>query len=81
MRYLVLLFLISCSASHNEVKGYKMPPELEGCKVFVLNNGGFIESKDLYIIKCPSQQPTVSWTRSCGKTCSTVEYVQLIENQ
>ena len=78
MRYLVLLFLISCSAKHEELKDYKMPPELEGCRVFRINNGGFTESKELYIIKCPKEQPTVSWTRSCGKACTTNEFAKMV---
>ena len=78
MRYVLLFFLISCSAKHEELKDYKMPPELEGCRVFRINNGGFAESKELYVIKCPNSQPTVSWVRSCGKSCSTTEYVQVI---
>lgn len=80
MRYLALLFLISCSASHDEIKGYKMPPELEGCKVFRISDGGPSPTV-LHIVKCNNIQPVVSWSRRCGKTCSTVEYVQLIEDQ
>jgi hypothetical protein len=57
-----------------------MPPELEGCKVFRISDGGPSPTV-LHIVKCNNTQPVVSWNRSCGKTCTTTEYVQLIENQ
>lgn len=76
MRYLVLLFLISCSASYKEETGYKMPPELKGCKVFKLEDGG-PSSTILYVVKCPNQQPSVSWGENCGKNCSSRKHVQV----
>ena len=78
MRYLFLLFLISCSATHEEVTGFKMPPELEGCRVFRVDNGGPSRTV-LHLVKCNNTQPTVNWTRSCGKTCTTTEVAQLVE--
>jgi hypothetical protein len=77
MRYLALLFLISCSASYNEERDYKMPPELEGCRVFKLEDGG-PSPTTLYVIKCPNDQPSVSWGENCGKSCSHRNHVQVV---
>lgn len=77
MRYLFLLFLISCSASYTEETGYKMPPELEGCRVFKLEDSG-PSSTILYVVKCPDQQPSVSWGENCGKNCSVRQHIKLV---
>lgn len=77
MKYLALLFFISCSASYTEQKDYKMPPELEGCRVFKLENSG-ASPTILYVVKCPNQQSSVSWGENCGKNCSSRKHVQVV---
>lgn len=75
IKYLVLIFFIfSCSPYYKSKPDYSLPPELDGCKVFLISDG----SKDLYVIKCPNEQPTVSWERSCGKQCITTEHLKVV---
>jgi hypothetical protein len=78
MKYLVLLFIIACSPSYKKLPDYAMPPELEGCKVFTISDGG-MASPNLYVVKCPNQQPTTSFMRSCGNGCTKREYVQVTQ--
>lgn len=74
MKYFVFLFIISCSPYYKSMNDYKLPPELEDCKVFIINDG----SKDLFVVKCPNNQTTTSWTRSCGKNCTTTEHLTTV---
>ena len=74
----LLLVLVSCSPSSQEKPNYSMPPELEGCKVFTISDGG-MTSPNLYVVKCPNQQPTTSFMRSCGNGCTKREYVQVTQ--
>lgn len=63
MRYFLLLFFVSCSYSgtYEEVTDvYTMPPELEGCKVFVLSSGGRCCQKVLHVLKCPKEHPIIA---------------------
>lgn len=77
MKYLLLFFLVSCSSSHEEVKGFKMPPELNGCKVFRLNNGG-LNPTVLYVVKCTSKSPATVSLDNCGKNCKVKKYSQIL---
>ena len=74
----LLLLLVSCGSSYQEKTGYSMPPELQGCKVFSISDGG-MTSPNLYVVKCPNQQTTTSFMRSCGKSCTKREYVQVTQ--
>lgn len=75
MRYLPLLFLaIACSKGYKPQPDYPMPPEMNGCKVYTITDG----SKELYVVHCPNAMTTTSWTRSCGKNCTTTEHVTLV---
>lgn len=77
MKYLLLLLIISCSPSYENMPHYAMPPELKDCKVFTISDGG-MTSPNLYVVKCPNEQPTTSFIRSCGKNCTRREYVQVV---
>ena len=75
MKYLFLIiFLAACSPYHKEKKEYSLPPELKDCKVFVVSDG----FKNLYIMKCANEQPTVSWVVSCGKNCYTTVHSKIL---
>lgn len=80
MKYIPLLFLaLACAGpKHEELPDYSLPPELKDCKVFVIRDGG-LNSKELYVVRCPNTMTTTSWTRHCGKSCSTTEHVTLVE--
>jgi hypothetical protein len=72
MKYLPIIFLaIACSPYHKPRVGYSVPPELSDCKIFTISDGW----KELYVVKCPNADTTTSWTRSCGKNCTTTEHV------
>lgn len=74
MKYLPLLFLLSCGgADYEKLPDYKFPPELKDCVVYRISGG-----KELYVVKCPNEQPSVSWQRSCGKNCITREHSQVV---
>lgn len=75
MRYILLLFLsLACAPSHKVEEDYSLPPELIDCKVYTISDGW----KELYVVKCPNEQPTTNWDRSCGKNCKTTEHVRII---
>lgn len=74
MKYIPILFLLACSPYHKTHTDYSLPPELIDCKVYTISNG----FKDLYVVKCPNQQPITNWDRSCGKNCKTTESIRVI---
>lgn len=79
MKYLPLLFLaLACGPRHEELPDYSMPPELKGCKVFLIKDGG-VTAKELYVVKCPNATITTSWNKNCGKNCKTTEHVTLVQ--
>jgi hypothetical protein len=78
MRYLPIIFLaIACSPQHKELPEYSLPSELKDCKVFSIRDGG-LGAKELYVVKCPNATTTTSWTRTCGKNCTTTEHLTLV---
>lgn len=75
MKYLFLIiFLAGCSAYHEEKTEYSLPPELKDCKVFIVSDG----KKELFVIKCPNEQPAVSWEKICGKNCYTTVHSKIL---
>jgi hypothetical protein len=74
MKYLFLIFsIISCSPYYKPKTDYKLPPELDDCKIFEISDG----SKALYVVRCSRDDVAVSWDRSCGKNCTTREYASM----
>lgn len=62
-----VLFLASCTPGYNDNTGsYKLPTELQDCKIFELN-GGAGNLTTLYVVRCPNS--SVTTTSSCGKNC------------
>lgn len=79
MRYIPILFLVlACSPGHKELPDYSLPSELKDCKVFMIRDDGVL-AKALYVVKCPNATTTTSWTRRCGKNCTTTEHVTLVQ--
>jgi hypothetical protein len=75
MIYILIIFLaISCSPYHKPKTEYSLPSELKDCKIFEISDG----SKTLYVVKCPNATTTTSWTRTCGKNCTTTEHLTLV---
>jgi hypothetical protein len=78
--FVVLLLLVVClgcesDPSLREKKGYPLPEELEGCKVYNTYDG----NRELFIIHCPHADTTTSRTYSCGKHCTRTDNVSLIQ--
>jgi hypothetical protein len=79
MRYIPILFLaLACSLKHEEIPDYSLPSEFKDCKVLMIINGG-LSNKALYVVKCPNATTTTSWTRTCGRNCTTTEHVTLVQ--
>lgn len=74
MKYLLLIFLVACSPYHKQKPDYSLPPELKDCKVFEIYDG----DQELYVVKCPSEQPSITWIKNCGKNCYTKRYSKVV---
>lgn len=72
------LSLVACSPKAEQKYDYQqvMPPELSDCKIFYVSDG----SKGLYITRCGFDSVTTTWSRNCGKNCTTTEHTTVIEN-
>jgi|688.fasta_scaffold949377_2 hypothetical protein len=73
MKYLIIFLMVSCSPHHTPQTKYSLPSELKDCKIFLISDG----VKELYVVKCPNADTTTSWTRSCGKNCTTTEHAMV----
>lgn len=69
------MVLVSCDRNTVNVSGgYEMPEGLSDCKIYYMNNGGFI-ANPLYVVRCPMSY--TSTTFPVGKSQETVAVVEV----
>lgn len=55
-----VLFLTGCNPSYENKDGsYRLPPEMQDCKVYKLN--GDATNRDIVVVRCPNSQTTTSY--------------------
>ncbi len=70
----IILALHGCCPYSKQMHEYKMPPEMEGCKVYAISDG----SKDLFVVVCPNTPTSSTWIENCGKNCYKTTHVNLV---
>ncbi len=64
----LLLSAVACTPTYiNEIGKYRLPPELQDCKIYYLSSS---DGGSLTVVRCPNSTVTASYRK--GKTTATV---------